>query len=73
MPFAMYLRDQLSLNSVKREEMSKLLPRKKTVSTVAEAVVLQLFDIKVPGKKLKVAGCRVTSGSLLRKNRVQGA
>lgn len=54
-----------------REEMGKLLPRKKIVSTAAEAEVLATFDIKVPGKKLKVAGCRVTSGTLLRKNRVQ--
>lgn len=54
-----------------RGEMAKLLPRKKVVTTSGEAEVLQLFSIKVPGRKLTVAGCRVTTGSVLKKHKVQ--
>ncbi|KAF9001892.1 hypothetical protein BDQ17DRAFT_1243978 [Cyathus striatus] len=48
-----------------REKVIELLPTITKTKIIAEAKVLQLFDIKAKNKQiLKVAGCRVTDGKI---------
>ncbi len=57
-----------------RDRMEKQLPRDRVTAVEGDAEVLQLFPIKVAGRKAPVivAGCRVTKGTIARKLRVQG-
>ncbi|KAH0830453.1 hypothetical protein J3R83DRAFT_1850 [Lanmaoa asiatica] len=54
-----------------RDRVISLLPRTYDIKVTGEATVLQLFEIQIKGNYKRIAGCRVTHGTVQRSGSVR--